>query len=157
MVKSKTKQKVLPSFKNKKAFHDLEIMRTLECGIVLLGTEVKAIRQGGGHITESYIRLKGSEVYIVGWHIPPYQFGTHLNHEPTRWRKLLLHKKEIQHLMSDLNVKQLICVPVEVYFKNGKIKLKIGVGRGKKHFDKRESIKKRDSERKIAQIKKHYQ
>ena len=117
---------------------------------------MKSIRQGGGHITESYVRLKNGEVYIFGWHIPPYQFGTHENHEPTRPRKLLLHKKEIEHLISDLTVKQLICVPIEIYFKNGKIKLKIGVGRGKKRFDKRESIKKRDTERKMAQIKKNY-
>ena len=135
--------------KNKKAYFNYFIESEIEAGIVLHGTEIKAIRQGLVNITESYVRIKNEEAYIINMFIDKYEEGNIFNHEPTRERKLLLHKKEIKKLL-ELGCREgYSIVPLKVYFKKGIAKVLIGVAKGKKLHDKREVIKKRDIEREI--------
>jgi len=135
---------------NKKARHDYEIVHTHEAGIVLVGSEVKAIREGAVNLRESYIRMKSGELYLIGCHIMPYAFARQDSHNPTRDRKLLMHRREIDRLGVDLTQKGLTLVPLKLYFKDGRCKVEFAVGKGKKHFDKRDSIKKREAERRIS-------
>ena len=135
---------------NKKARHDYEISQTLEAGLVLLGSEVKAIRDGAINLRESHIRFKDGELYLVGCHIMPYEFSRQDSHKPTRDRKLLLHRREIDRLSVDTKQKGLSLIPLKVYFRDGRCKLEFGAGKGKKHFDKRESIQRRDAERRMT-------
>lgn len=133
--------------KNKKAYFNYFIIRELEAGIVLLGTEIKSIKKGSCNITDSYIRIKNNEAYIINMYIEKYNEGSIFNHEETRERKLLLHKKEIKKLLEEVKTEGYSLIPLKVYIKEGKAKVLIGLAKGKKLYDKRETIKKRDLER----------
>ena len=130
--------------KNKKAYFNYFIKREIEAGIVLVGTEIKSVKKGSINITDSYIRIKNGEAYIINMFIEKYETASIFSHEETRERKLLLHKKEIKKLLEEVKQEGYTLVPLKVYLKNGKAKILIGVARGKKLYDKREAIKKRD-------------
>jgi len=135
--------------KNRKAFHEYHIIDRYEAGIELIGAEVKSIRDGKVSLQEAYAEVREGEAWIVSMRINPYPLATHFEPDPTRTRRLLLHKKEIRRIKSQTEEKGLTIVPLKIYFKNKVCKLELGVARGKKLYDKRESIKKRDSDRKI--------
>ena len=132
---------------NKKARFNFFIDETLECGIELQGTEVKSLRENRFSFGDSYARIKDGQLYLIGFHISPYPFGNLHNHEPERERKLLVHKEEIRKLRKKVEEKGFTLVPIKVYLKNGLIKVELGICRGKKLYDKRETIKQRDLER----------
>lgn len=134
---------------NKKARFNYFIESEFEAGIVLKGTEIKSIRNGKVNIVDSYVRIKNNEAYIINMFIDKYDEGNIFNHEPTRERKLLLHKNEIKKLLGMVTKDGYTLIPLKVYLKNGKAKILIGVGKGKKLYDKRETIKKRDIERDV--------
>lgn len=131
---------------NRRAWHDYHIGETFEAGIVLSGTEVKSLRQGRASLQEAYCRLEGGEVYIVGMHITPYEQGNRFNPDPVRPRKLLLHREEIRRIERQLQQKGYTLIPLKLYFVRGYAKLQIALARGKKLYDKREAIAKRDAE-----------
>lgn len=133
--------------KNKKAYFNYFITKELEAGIVLLGTEIKSIKKGSCNITDSYIRIKNNEAYIINMYVEKYNEGSIFNHEETRERKLLLHKKEIKKLLEEVKNDGYSLIPLKIYIKEGKAKVLIGLAKGKKLYDKRETIKKRDLER----------
>jgi SsrA-binding protein len=137
---------------NKKAYHEYFIEETYEAGIVLTGTEVKSLRLGNVNIKESFCRIMKGELFINNMNISPYEQGNRENHDPTRIRKLLLHKAEIDKLIRKVEEKGLSLVPTKIYFKNSYVKLEVGVARGKKLHDKRESLKKKQADREIAKI-----
>ncbi len=140
---------------NRQARYLYEILETYEAGIELLGTEVKSIRAGKVNLRDGYAFIKNGEVWLSNVHISPYKAGgTHFNHEPLRVRKLLLHRQEINKLIGQTEQKGLTLVPLKMYFKKGRVKVAIGLGRGKKLYDKRETLKKRDDERAIARAMK---
>lgn len=149
MTKSTPDDDVVPIARNKRARHDYEILETWEAGLVLTGTEVKALRDGRAQITDAYAILKDSEVWLLNAHIAPYEHGNIWNHDPTRSRKLLLHQKEIRQLIGDVERKGLTLVALELYFKRGRAKVRIGLARGKKLHDKRADLKARDDEREM--------
>jgi SsrA-binding protein len=126
---------------NKKAYHDYFVEESFEAGIVLVGTEVKSLRAGKAQLVDSYAVFHGEELFLLNAHISPYSHAARDNHDPTRSRKLLLHKKELQRLMGKVNEKGLSLVPLKLYFKNGKVKVAIGLVKGKKLYDKREVMK----------------
>lgn len=132
---------------NKKAFHDFFIDETYEAGIALHGTEVKSMRMGKCSIKESFIRIENGEVFVYGMHVSPYEKGNIFNKDPLRVKKLLLHKYEINKLLGKIKEKGYTLVPLQVYFKEGKVKVEIGLARGKKLYDKREDIAKKDQRR----------
>ena len=132
---------------NKKAYFNYFIDSELEAGIVLKGTEIKSVRKGSVNLTDSYVRIKNNEAYIINMFIDKYDEGNIFNHEPTRERKLLLHKNEIKRLLELTSRDGYTLVPVKLYIKNDKAKISIGIAKGKKLYDKRETIKKRDLER----------
>ena len=132
---------------NKKAYHDYFIEDTYETGIALAGTEVKSLRMGKCSIKEAYVKIDHGEVYIWGMHISPYEKGNIFNKDPLRTRELLMHRQEIRKLESKLKEKGLTLVPLRVYFKNSLVKLEIGLARGKKLYDKRQDIAKKDQRR----------
>lgn len=134
---------------NRKARHDYFIEQTIEAGIVFSGTEVKSIRAGKVSLKDSYANVKNGEVFIYGMHISPYEQGNIFNKDPLRDRKLLLHRAEINKLIGYIQQKGMTLVPLEVYFKNGKVKIELGIAKGKKLYDKREDIAKRDALREI--------
>ena len=133
--------------RNKRARHDYHITDTWEAGIVLTGSEVKSLRNGKANISDAYGIVKDGEVLLLNLHISPYEQASFFNHEPTRTRKLLLHRKEIKKLIGSVERQGLTLVPLELYFKRGKAKVAIGLGRGKKLYDKRADEKKRDDQR----------
>ena len=135
---------------NKKAYHDYFIEETFEAGIVLTGTEVKSIRDGKVNLKESFCRIKDGEVFINNMNIPEYAFGNRENHDPTRMRKLLLHHVEIDKLIRQTEQKGLALIPTKIYFKQNYIKLELGLGRGKKLHDKRETLKRKEADREMA-------
>lgn len=139
---------------NRKARHDYFIDDELEAGMVLKGTEVKSIRGGHVNIKDSYARIKNGEVFLYQMHIGEYPFAYYDNHAPLRVRKLLLHQREIKKLYAKVNEKGFSLVPLKVYFKNGKVKVLIAIARGKKSFDKRESIKRKDAKRELDRARK---
>ncbi len=139
---SKTSQNV--QIVNRKAFHDYEIIERMEAGIVLLGTEVKALREGRANFKDSFARVIRGELWVVNMHISHYSHGGYSNHDPLRKRKLLLHKREIKRLIGKIEEKGLTVVPLKLYFKNGMAKIEVGLARGKKVHDKRQDIAKRD-------------
>ncbi len=139
-----------PAIDNRRARHEFHILDSLEAGIALTGTEVKSIRQGGVSLSEAYARFRDGEAWLLGMHVPPYKQGSFSNVDPNRPRKLLLHKEQIVDLQSRMKEKGLTIVPLRMYFTRGKVKLQLGVARGKKLWDKREDIAKRDVEREIA-------
>lgn len=134
---------------NKKARHDYFIEQTIEAGIVLSGTEVKSIRLGKVNLKDSYAGIKDGEVFVYGMHISPYEQGNIFNKDPMRDRKLLLHRYEINKLIGYIQQKGMALVPTQLYFLNGKVKLELGIGKGKKLYDKREDIAKKDAQREI--------
>ena len=135
---------------NRKSMFNYEIIDTIECGIVLKGTEIKSIRDGKANIKDSYGIIRNNEVYILNMHISPYENGGVFNHQETRTRKLLLHKKEILKLKNKLELEGFTLIPLKLYFVNGKAKIELGLCKGKKLYDKREDSKKRDVERELA-------
>ena len=134
---------------NKKAYFDYFILEKYETGIELFGTEVKSVRLGHCSVKESFVRIDKAQVYIYGMHISPYEKGNIFNKDPLRVRRLLLHKTEIIKLASKLKEKGLTLVPLRVYFKNSLVKVELGLARGKKNYDKRETIAKKDQQRDI--------
>lgn len=134
---------------NKKAYHDYFIEDTFECGIELYGTEVKSLRKGDCSLKESFIRIENNEVKIYSMHISPYEKGNIFNKDPLRIRRLLLHKKEIRKLADKVSVKGYTIVPLQVYFSGRLAKVEIALARGKKLYDKREALAKKDSDREI--------
>jgi len=134
---------------NKTARINYFIDETYEAGIVLVGTEVKSLRDGHANLKDSYALVKNEEVYLYELHVSPYSHGNRYNHNPLRVRKLLLHKKEIRRLYGKSRERGLTLVPLKMYFKNGKVKVEIGIGRGKKRYDKREDLKLKEDRRDI--------
>lgn len=132
---------------NKKAYHDYFIEEKYECGIALHGTEVKSLRMGKCSIKEAFIRIENGEVFVYGMHVSPYEKGNIFNKDPLRVKKLLLHKQEIHKLLGKIKEKGYTLVPLQVYFSNGRAKVEIGLARGKKLYDKREDIAKKDARR----------
>ncbi len=141
---------------NKKARHDYHIVDEYEAGIVLVGTEVKSLRNGSANLKDSYARIKNNEVYVHQMHIGPYSYASFANHEPRRTRKLLLNKREIKRLYSKVNEKGYSLIPLKIYFKDGKAKLAIALAKGKRLYDKRETIKNRDAKRDLDRARKEY-
>lgn len=139
---------------NKKAFYEYTVLYKLEAGLVLQGTEVKSARDNKVNLKGGYVSIVDGEAFLRDCHIAEYEMGSYNNHEPLRSRKLLLHKREIRKLAADVKEKGLTIVPLSMYFSNGKIKLEIGLARGKKLHDKRESLKEKDAQRNLAQISK---
>jgi len=145
MAETKEHTKLIAN--NKKAFHDFFIEEQFECGIVLVGTEVKSLRMGKCSIKESWVRVEGGELWIMGMNISPYEKGNIFNVDPLRVRKLLVHKREIAKLEGAVSRDGYTLVPLEVYFSKGRAKVKIGLAKGKKLYDKRETIAKKDRAR----------
>ncbi len=137
--------------KNPTAFHNYNIENKLEAGIVLSGTEIKSIRNGKANLKDSYAIIKNNEVYVVGLHISPYEHGNIFNKDPLRDRKLLLNRREINKLIVMTKQKGYSLVPLNMYFKGSLVKVELGVGKGKKLYDKREDIAKKDAERRMRQ------
>ncbi len=139
-----------PIARNKRARHDYEIINTWETGIVLTGTEVKALREGRANLTDSFGIVKDGEVYLLNLHIGTYGQGNIFNHEPTRTRKLLMHRREIRRLIGAVERQGLTLVPLDLYFRGHRVKARLALVRGKQQHDKREDLKKRDADREIA-------
>ncbi len=139
-----------PPIENRRARYEYHILESLEAGLALTGTEVKAIRAGGASLTEAYARFRDGEAWLLGMHVPPYRQGSFSNAEPTRPRKLLMHKEEIVRLQRRVAEKGLTVVPLRLYFTRGLAKIQLGLVRGKKLWDKRDAVAKRDVEREIA-------
>jgi SsrA-binding protein len=148
MAKENTAQKLIAS--NKTARLNYDIGDTYEAGIVLTGTEVKALRDGKANLKDSYAVVKDDEVFLREMHISHYDHGNRFNHEPLRARKLLLHKREIRKLYGKSRENGLALVPLKLYFKDGRVKVEIGIGKGKKLYDRREDIKEREDRRNVA-------
>jgi SsrA-binding protein len=138
---------------NKKAFHEYEILNRYEAGIVLTGTELKTLRQLKGSVQDAYAKIKNGEIWLINSNIPEYKYGTISNHEPLRDRKLLLRKNEIRKIITKLQDKGFTLIPLKIYFSGPYVKLELGLARGKKQYDKRESIKKADMDRQLKRIK----
>lgn len=134
---------------NRKARHEYEILDSLECGIALVGSEVKSLRVGRMSLDEAYGRIDGSEVWLIGCDIPEYEKANRLNHQPKRPRKLLLHRREIAKFAGQAFEKGLTLVPLKMYFKNGRVKVLLGIGRGRKTHDKRQKLKAASAKREI--------
>jgi SsrA-binding protein len=132
---------------NRKAFHDYHILETFEAGVVLVGTEVKSIREGNVNLRDSFARVEGSEAWLYNVHISPYSHRGYADHEPTRRRKLLLRRQEIRKLVGKTAERGMTLVPTRMYFHNGYVKVAIGLAKGKKSHDKRETIKRREADR----------
>ncbi|OFV91938.1 MAG: SsrA-binding protein [Acidobacteria bacterium RIFCSPLOWO2_02_FULL_64_15] len=132
---------------NRKAFHDYHLLETFEAGVALLGTEVKAIREGRVNLRDSFARVDNGEVFLYNVNISPYSHRGYVDHEPMRRRKLLLHRDEIRKLVGKTVEKGMTLVPVRMYFKNGRVKVAVSLARGKKEYDKRETIKRREVDR----------
>lgn len=142
---------------NRRATHDYDIQETYEAGIVLQGTEIKSIRDHGASLQEAYVKVIKDEVWLIGCNIAPYRYGNIHNHEERRDRKLLLHKREINKLKVATQEKGLTIIPLALYLKQGRVKLRIAIAKGKKSIDKRADIKERDEKRRMQQAFKHYQ
>ena len=149
MAKSQTSVGIKLVANNKKAYHDYFILEKYEAGISLVGTEVKSLRAGKCSIKEAYVRIENGEVFVVGMNISPYEQGNIFNRDPLRVRKLLLHKSEINKLVGDTAEKGITIMPLQVYFKDGRAKIEIGLAKGKKNYDKRQDIAKKDARREV--------
>ena len=141
---------------NRKARHDYHIDEEFEAGMALKGTEVKSLRQGRAILKDAYARIKNGEVFIHQMHISPYPFAYYDNHDPLRPRKLLLHKREIKRLYGKVNEKGLTLIPLKMYFINGKAKISIALARGKRKYDKRDAIRRREEQREMERTRKQY-
>ncbi len=135
--------------KNRKAFHDYFIEETYEAGIVLKGTEIKSIRAGKVNLKDSFAKIKDGEVFLMNMHVSPYEQGNRFNHDPTRTRKLLLHRKEINKLIGKTKESGFSLIPLKLYLKNGYCKVELALAKGKKKYDKREELKKKAAQREI--------
>ena len=140
---------------NRKARHDYFIQEEYECGIVLAGTEIKAIREGTANFNDSYVIVRNGELYILNMHIGAYKQGNIFNHEETRTRKLLMHKREILKVNDKVRLEGYTLIPLKLYFKNNKAKILVGLCKGKKDYDKREAIKERDIKRTLEKVSKN--
>ncbi|MDY6856247.1 MAG: SsrA-binding protein SmpB [Thermodesulfobacteriota bacterium] len=147
MVKKLLQQKVIS--RNKKALHNYFIDETYETGIVLKGSEIKSCREGKVNIKDGYAKIKNGELYLINTHISPYIHANQFNHDPLRERKLLLHKREIKRLIGKIQEKGMTLIPISMYLKNGKAKVELGLAKGKKLYDKRESIKRKTEKREL--------
>jgi SsrA-binding protein len=134
---------------NKKARHDYHIIEVIEAGMVLVGTEVKSLREGRANLKDSYARIRNGELYLVQAHISPYSHAHYDNHDPERVRKLLVHKRELKRLTGKTQEKGLTLVPLKIYFKEGKAKVELALASGKKSYDKRETLKRKDQKREM--------
>jgi SsrA-binding protein len=134
---------------NRKAYHDYFVEETIEAGVVLQGTEVKSLREGLANLTDSYAIVKNNEMFLFNATISPYPFGNIMNHEPLRTRKLLLHREEIRKLITKISQKGFTLIPLKIYFVRGKAKVLIGLAKGKKAYDKRDTIKEKESKREV--------
>jgi SsrA-binding protein len=148
-MKEKTERELAQAniAENRKAFHDYHLLDTFEAGVALLGTEVKAIREGRVNLRDSFARVDNGEVFLYNVHISPYSHRGYADHEPLRRRKLLLHRHEILKLIGKTVEKGMTLVPVRMYFKHGRVKVAVGLAKGKKEYDKRETIKRREADR----------
>ena len=140
---------------NRKAFHDYFIEDTLEAGIALSGTEVKSLREGKANLKDSYVLVKGGEVFLLNCHISPYSHGNIMNHDPVRTRKLLLHRQEIEKMSGKAAAKGYTLIPLKIYFKASFAKVEIGLAKGKRLFEKRDTIKEREARREIEKAMKN--
>jgi SsrA-binding protein len=140
---------VQPICRNRRAWHEYEIFDTLECGLVLTGTEVKSLRAGAGSLEDAYARIDGGEVWLIGSDIPEYAMGNVFNHKPKRPRKLLMHRREIGKFAGKASERGFTLVPLRMYFKNGKAKVELAVARGKRLHDKRQSQRKSEAQKEI--------
>ncbi|MBV9879361.1 MAG: SsrA-binding protein SmpB [Gemmatirosa sp.] len=138
--------------RHKRARHDYHILDTWEAGVVLTGTEVKALRAGKANLTDAYGHVRDGEVFLLNLHIGQYEQGNVFNHEPTRTRKLLLHKQQIRRLIGSVEREGLTLVPLDLHFKDGRVKVSIALAKGKKLHDKREDLRRRDDEREMARV-----
>lgn len=145
MARQQTQEELVAD--NRKAWHDYHVLDTFEAGVVLEGTEVKAIREGRVNLRDSYCRLEQGEAYVLGVHIGAYSHGGYATHDPTRRRKLLLHRHELNKLLGKATEKGLTVVPLKMYLKNGRVKLAVALAKGKNTIDKRETIRKRELDR----------
>ena len=141
---------------NKKARHDYFIEETYEAGLILQGTEVKSLRLGKGNLKDGYVQIEGPEAFLHNTHISPYPHAHQFNHDPERVHKLLLHKREIRRLMGKTQERGYTVVPLKIYLKHGKMKLEIGLAKGKTRYDKREVLKKRSADREIEKVMKSH-
>ena len=148
MIEKTDREKAQASIsENRKAFHDFHLLESFEAGIALLGTEVKAIREGRVNLRDSFARVEGSEVFLYNVNISPYSHRGYADHEPLRRRKLLLHRNEIRKLIGKTVEKGMTLVPTRMYFKNGRVKVAVSLAKGKKDYDKRETLKRRETDR----------
>ncbi len=154
--KEKGSDKIKVLAENKKAKYEYFILETYEAGVALQGTEVKSIKEGWFNISDSYAKFDNGEMFLVNMHIKPYKFGNINNHDPLRKRKLLLHKRELRKLKIAITEKGLTFVPIQIYLKKGLVKIKLGICRGKKLYDKREVAKKKETEREMDKAIKKY-
>ena len=140
---------------NRKAYFNYEILEKFEAGMVLMGSEVKSLREGNLTLKDAYVSFRNGEAFLQNAHISEYQASSYNNHPPERLRKLLMHKAEIEKIMGRVQEKSLTCVQLKMYFKGGRIKLEIGLGKGKKQYDKRQSVKEKESKRDLQRTLKH--
>jgi len=152
--KQKETNEIQSICRNKRAFHEYEVFDTLECGIVLTGTEVKSLREHAASLEEAYAKIDAGEVWLIGSDIPEYTMGNRLNHKPKRARKLLMHKREIDKFAGKASQQGYTLIPLRLYFKQGRAKIEIAIARGKKQYDKREVKKKAEAAREIRQAMK---
>jgi SsrA-binding protein len=141
---------------NKKAYHDYFIDEVIEAGMVLIGPEVKSLREGRASLVDGYAKVKNSEIFLNNMHITPYPYASHLNLEPKRTRKLLLHKKEIKRLIGKTKEKGYALIPLKVYFSGSKAKVEIGLAKGKRKYDKRQTLKEKEMKREMDQARKKF-
>ncbi len=145
----------VPVARNPKATHDYHILDTIEAGMVLTGTEVKSLRRRGASIKGAFARVTRGEVWVEGVHITPYEQGNRYNHDPVRSRKLLMHRREIERMIGEVERGGLTLVVLELYFLRGRAKVQLGLARGKKLHDKRETLRQRDADREMARVERH--
>ncbi len=154
MAKEKDHIKLIAE--NRKARHEYFIEEQFEAGLVLKGTEVKALRQGRANLSDAYARFKNGELYVYQMHISPYSFAYYDNHDPLRVRKLLLHSHELRQLIGKLTERGFSLIPLRLYFRDGKVKMLLALAKGKRKYDKRETIRKRDEDRELQRHRKEY-
>ncbi len=152
---SKDQKNLSPRINNRRALHDYFISAKLECGMSLLGTEVKSLRNGHAQLQDSFAKVEGNRLVLYNCHIDPYEQAGMRNHDPKRERVLLAHKRELRKLESEASQRGVTLIPLAIYFKKGRAKIELGVARGKKHYDKRESIRRKEQEREVRRAMTH--
>ncbi len=147
MAKPTTEAPVIA--RNRRAWHEYHVLEEFEAGLELHGTEVRSLRQGGAQIAEAYVRIERGEAWLLGAHVQPYQFGNRQNHEPSRPRRLLLHRREIGHLAGMVKQPGLTLIPLDLHLSRNRVKVRLGVCRGKREYDKREALREKDAQREM--------